>query len=54
MLKLTLSVNDQFKGGLYLKAVFPPLNLCLMGISRSRFKQYKNSMLISQMFCGDL
>ena len=38
------------KGGLYLKGLFPPLNLGLMRISRSRFKQSKNSMLISQIY----
>ena len=45
-----------FKAGVDLKAVFPPLNLGLMRISRSRFKQSKNSLLISgkSMFCDDL
>ena len=35
------------KGGLNLNAVFPPLSMGLVEISRSRFKQYKNSMLIN-------
>ena len=34
------------KGGLNPNAIFPPLDMGLMGISRSRFKQSKNSMLI--------
>ena len=33
-----------------MKAVFPPLNLGLMPISRSRFKQSKNSLPISQNY----
>ena len=36
--------------GVHLKAVFPPLNLGLIRISRSRFKQSKNSLLISQIY----
>ena len=50
--KMTVKLvkSFKFKGGLYLKAVFPPLNLGLMQISRSRFKQSKNSMLISQIY----
>ena len=34
------------KGGLNLNAIFPPLDMALMEISRSRSKQSKNSMLI--------
>ena len=34
----------------YLKAVFPPRNLGLMRISRSRFKQSKNCSLISRIY----
>ena len=30
------------KAGVHLKAVFPPLNLGLMRISHSHFKQFKN------------
>ena len=36
--------------GVHLKAVFPPLNLGLIRISRSRFKQSKNSLLTSQIY----
>ena len=34
------------KAGVHLKVVFPPLNLGLMRISRSRFKQSKNSAFV--------
>ena len=34
------------KGGLKLNVAFLPLTMRLIEISRSRFKQYKNSMLI--------
>ena len=37
------------KGGFYLKAVFTPPKIGLTEISRSRFKQYKNPTLISQI-----
>ena len=37
-----------FKAGVHLKPVFPPLNLGLTRISRSRFKHSQNSQLISQ------
>ena len=36
----------QIKGGFYLNAIFPPLDMALMEISRSRFKQSKTSTLI--------
>ena len=36
--------------GVHQKAVFRPLNLGLMRISRSRFKQSRNSLLISQIY----
>ena len=36
--------------GVHLKPVFSPLNLGLMRISRSRFKQSKNPMLVSQSY----
>lgn len=32
-----------------MKAVFTPLEIGLMKMFRSRFKQYKNSMLVSQI-----
>ena len=40
-----------FKAGVHIivKAVFTPLKIGLMAISRSRFKQYKNPMFISQI-----
>ena len=34
------------KGGLHLNAIFPPLDMALMEISRSRFKQSKNPIII--------
>ena len=40
-------ISGFLKAGVQLKAVFPPLNFGLMRISRSRFKQSKNSLLIS-------
>ena len=40
----------ELKAGVHLKAVFPPLNLGLMRVSRSRLKQSKNSLLISQIY----
>ena len=39
-------INVGVKGGINLNAIFPPLDMALMEISRSRFKQSKNSMLI--------
>ena len=39
-------ILKQFKGGINLNAIFPPLDMALMEISRSRFKQSKKSMLI--------
>ena len=51
---IIIKVNNEdiywLKAGVHLKAVFPPLNLGLMRISRSRFKQSKNSLLISQIY----
>ena len=41
-----ISTLYKFKGGINLNAIFPPLDMALMEISRSRFKQSKNSMLI--------
>ena len=46
---LSISQKDTtgpFKGGINLNAIFPPLDMALMEISRSRFKQSKNSILI--------
>ena len=39
--------NASFFGVTVMNAIFPPLNMGLMEISRSRFKQSKNSLLIS-------
>ena len=39
----------RFKAGVYMKAVFTPLKIGSTEISRSRFKQYKNPMLITQI-----
>ena len=36
-----------FKAGYYLNAIFPPLNMALMEISRSHFKQSKNASRIN-------
>ena len=36
----------KLKGGFNLNVIFPPLDMALMEISRSRFKQSKNSTLI--------
>ena len=47
--KLVLNMKSEdeiLKGGINLNAIFPPLDMALMEISRSRFKQSKNSMLI--------
>ena len=40
----------RIKAVLHLNVVFKPLNMGLIEISRSRFKQYKNSSLISQFY----
>ena len=42
-------VELMLKVEVHLKAVFTPLKICLMEISRSRFKQYKNPMLKTQI-----
>ena len=39
-----------FKGGVNLNAIFPPLDMALMQIPRSLFKQSKNSMLIPWIY----
>ena len=36
------------KAGVHMNAIFSPLNVGLMKISRSRFKQSKNPLLISR------
>ena len=38
------------KAGVHLKPVFPPRNLGLMRISRSRFKHSQNPLLIPQSY----
>ena len=38
------------KAGVYLNVGFPPLNMKLIDITRSRFKQSRNSMLITQFY----
>ena len=39
-----------FKAGVHMNAIFSPLNVGLMKISRSRFKQSKNPLLISRSY----
>ena len=47
MKKVTTKLNVlPIKAGLNLNVALPSLNMRLIEISRSRFKQYKNSMLI--------
>ena len=41
---------QSLKAGVHLNVVFPPLTMGLIEISRSRFKQSRNSMLISQFY----
>ena len=41
--------DAELKAKVHLKAVFTPLKLGSTEISRSRFKQYKNPMLITQI-----
>ena len=53
--RYTFNITSRGKGGggergVHLMPVFPPLNLGLMRISRSRHKQSKNSLLISQIY----
>ena len=42
-------VNPHLKAGVHLKAVYTPLKIGSTEISRSRFKQYKNPLLITQI-----
>ena len=45
------SYFDQcIKGGFNLNAIFPPLDMALMKLSRSRFKQSKNSTFIPRTY----
>ena len=44
-----LKITDCIKAGVHLKAVFTPPKIGLTEISRSRFKQYKNPTLVTQM-----
>ena len=46
---LTFLSGTTFTAGVYKKAVFTPLKIGLNEISRSRFKQYRNPMLISKI-----
>ena len=40
----------RLKAGVHLNVVFPPLNMGWIEISRSRFKQYKNCLLILLLY----
>ena len=45
-------IKKMLKAGVHLNVVFPPLNMGLTEISRSRFKQCRNPMLkFRGMFC---
>ena len=46
---LVLVLRNSIKAGVHLKAVFTPFKIGSTEISRSRFKQYKNPMLITQI-----
>ena len=51
-LNCIIKLNNQkskLKAGVHLKAVFTPPKIGLTEISRSRFKQYKNPTLITQI-----
>ena len=41
---------ERFKAGVHLNAVFSPLNMGLIEISRARFVQYKNCLLILLLY----
>ena len=41
---------NELKAGVHMNAIFPPLSVGLMKISRSRFKQSKNLLLISRSY----
>ena len=45
-----LSTGFRIKVGVHMNAIFSPLNVGLMKISRSRFKQSKNPLLISRSY----
>ena len=38
--------KSTLKGGFHLNTIFPPLDVTLMGICHSHFKQSKNSIII--------
>ena len=40
----------RIKAGVHLNAISPPLHTALMELSRSRFKQSENSLLISLIY----
>ena len=49
----TLNNSEQladFKAGVHLNVVFPPLNMDLIEIARSRFEQYKNCLRILLLY----
>ena len=48
-IKVSRFYHRTFKAGIHLKAVFTPPKIGLKEMSRSRFKQYKNPALITQI-----
>ena len=50
LLKNDLDISIQLKAGVRLKPVFPPRNLGLMPIYRSRFKHSQNPLFIPQSY----
>ena len=48
--ELTEVACYSFKAGVHLNVVYLPLNMGLIEISRSLFKQYKNCLLITQFY----
>ena len=49
MMMMMMLMMTEIKAGIHLKAVFTPPKIGLTEISRSRFKQYKNPTLITQI-----
>ena len=45
MLSCNRDVRRLLKGAIHLNAIFPPLDMALMEISHSRFKQSKNPII---------
>ena len=43
-------VSEVFTAEVHMNAIFPPFSVGLMKISRSRFKQSKNPLLISRSY----